>query len=193
VTESLWAVRASDLLSRTASSDPTPGGGSIAAVTGALGVGLMQMAVAVTADDGLDHLAARLDELQSRVVPAADSDVQDFEAVMSAYRLPRDDDAARAERQHAIEAATVGATERPLDLVAALVDALELSHELEPVVKRGIVSDVLAGRDLVVGSARAAIRTADINLGQLDRLGSDRGPALRERRDALVQRLEEAA
>jgi hypothetical protein len=60
-------------------------------------------------------------------------------------------------------------------------------------VKRGIVSDVLAGRDLVVGSARAAIRTADINLGQLDRLGSDRGPALRERRDALVQRLEEAA
>ena len=58
--QSLWSVRADELLARTTSADPTPGGGSIAAVTGALGVGLMQMALAVTGDPArAEHVARR--------------------------------------------------------------------------------------------------------------------------------------
>lgn len=193
MSESLWAVPASDLLSRTASSDPTPGGGSISAITGAFGVGLLRMAVAVSGDPSLDAMDARLTALQERVVPAADADVRDFESLLAAYRLPREDDAQRARRQEAIETASVRATEGPLDLVEALAEALELSHELEPLVKPGVVSDVFAGRDLAAGAARAAVRTADLNIGQLERFSSPRAAELRTRRDRLADRVEAAA
>ncbi|AYG04898.1 cyclodeaminase/cyclohydrolase family protein [Gryllotalpicola protaetiae] len=191
--DSLWAARAEDLLNRTASADPTPGGGSIAAICGAFGVGLVQMALAVTGDAALDAQAARLAALQEGIRPAADGDVADFSAVMSAYKLPRADDAARAVRAAAIEAASIGATERPLALAAAFVDAIALSREVEPLVKASIVSDVLAGRDLVIGAARAAIRTADINIAQLERLSSPAAAGLRGRRIAIETQLEELA
>lgn len=191
--QGLWTIRTSELLARTASSDPTPGGGSIAAITGALGVGLIQMALSVTADPELDAMSERLSALQERIVPAADADVADFESLMSAYRLPRSDDAEREQRQHAVETATIGATERPLALITALVTAVELSRDLEPAVKPAILSDVIAGRDIVIGAAWAAIRTADINLAQLDRSHSAAAPRLRQARDELARRLQEAS
>jgi len=190
VTESLWAARADELLRRTASADPTPGGGSVAAIAGALGVGLLQMAVAVTADLGLEGHAARLAQLQEAIVPAADGDVEDFTAVLAAYRLPRGDDAQREARSREIEKASVAATERPLALAETFADALALSHQLESLVKPTIKSDVLAGRDVILGAARAAVRTADINIGQLDRLSSPSAPQLHARRDAVLVSLE---
>jgi formiminotetrahydrofolate cyclodeaminase len=191
--QGLWAIRASELLSRTASSEPTPGGGSIAAITGALGVGLMQMAIAVTADPRLDAPTSRLDALQDLIVSGADADVADFENLMSAYRGPRSNPAEQERRQQAIDTATIGATERPLALIAALIDAVELSREVEAAVKAGIVSDVIAGRDIVIGAAWAAIRTVDINIAQLDRSHSVRAPDLLQTRDELARRLQEAS
>ncbi|PWJ48155.1 Formimidoyltetrahydrofolate cyclodeaminase [Quadrisphaera granulorum] len=193
MSQSLWALSVADLLERTASSAPTPGGGSVAAVTGALGVGLVQMAVAVTGDGALDHHTEQLTAVRERVAAAADGDVADFEHLMAAYRLPRQDDDDARRRREAIEAASVRATEGPLGLVEALLDAVDQSHVVEPLVKRGVVSDVLAGRDLALGAARAGLRTADINIDALERLSSEQVPGLRERRDALVERLEEAA
>lgn len=191
VSGSLWSASVEDLLSRTASADPTPGGGSIAAVTGAFGVGLLQMAVAVTDDSALDYCRLRLESLQELILPAADGDVQDFEALMSAFRLPRSDDAQRESRSRAVERTSIAATEGPLALAATLADALALSRELEPLVKQTIVSDVLAARDLIVGAARAAVRTADINLATLDRASSPAASELRTRRNAIVATLEE--
>lgn len=189
MSESLWNSSVHDLLTATASSAPTPGGGSVASVCGAFGIGLMQMAVAVTADDALAERAERLVALRSTVESAADGDVADFTVLMAAYGLPRKTDEERAARDRAIETASIAATERPLSLVAALVEAVNESRELESLVKPGIVSDVLAGRDLALGAARAAVRTADINIDQLERLGSTAAPQLREQRDSLVAQI----
>lgn len=193
VKTSLWEASASDLLMRTSSSDPTPGGGSIAAITGALGVGLMRMAVAITGGDALDRSAARLAALQERIADLADSDVRDFESLLAAYRLPSADDGARRQRNEAIQAAGITATEGPLALVEALGEALELSHRMEPTVKADVVSDVLAGRDIAAGAARAALHTADLNLEQLERLSAPRAAELRKRREDAGRRVEEAA
>ncbi len=195
MSESLWSVEVGDLLRRTASSDPTPGGGSVAAVAGAFGLGLVQMAIAVTDDQasghqGLAEHARRAQELRDEIVPAADGDVADFTALMAAYGLPRTDEEAKDRRRRQIEQATVEATHRPLALVGALVESVQLSLVVEPLVKKTIVSDVLAGRDLLVGAARAAIRTVDINLTALERSSSPAAPDLRARRDQLVAALE---
>jgi len=190
VNESLWRLGAGELLRRTAAADPTPGGGAVAAVAGALGVGLMQMAVAVTGCAELERHASRLATLQSIIVPAADADADDFTAVMSAYRMPRGSDIQRQERSRQLEQVSIAATEGPLTLAETLTGVLEISRELEPLVKPSILSDVLAGRDLVLGAARAAVRTADTNLDQLDRLSSQAVAELRQRRDAVVAKLE---
>jgi len=165
----------------------------VAAICGSLGVGLMQMAVAVTGDTALEQHAGRLASLQQAIVPAADGDVHDFDAVMAAYRLPKGDAAEVAARASAIESTSIAATERPLNLVAHFIDALALSHELDALVKPRVISDVFAGRDVVLGAARAAIRTADINIDQLDRASSPAVSGLRARRDALVSMLEETS
>lgn len=191
--ESLWSVSTGELLTRTASAEATPGGGSIAAITGAFGLGLVQMAIAVTDDVDLVPHRTRADDLLAQIVPAADGDVADFTALMAAYGLPRADETEQAVRKRAIEDATVLATDRPLELLGAFVEALRLSVTVEPLVKRTIVSDVLAGRDVLVGAARAAVRTADINLRALERSGSPAAAALRSRRDSLVAEVEAQA
>ncbi len=88
--------------------------------------------------------------------------------------------------------ASIAATDRPLTLVAKFIQALTVSHEVESLVKASIVSDVLSGRDVIGGAARAAVRTADINIDQLDRLCSSVATTLRARRDDLVTALDEA-
>lgn len=154
----------------------------------------MQMAVAVTGSGAVfERHGSLLASLQQRIVPAADADVQDFGAVISAVRLPRGDDRQQGARLQAIEAASIAATEGPLSLVAVFVEALALSHDVESVVKASVVSDVRAAREVIAGAARAAVLTADTNIDQLDRLRSPAGPELRARRDTLVTALEDAS
>lgn len=192
MSESLWSLPAAELLRRTASREPTPGNGSIAAVTGALGIGLVLMAVRIT-DDASDGLVERGETILSRAMAAADRDVAAFGSVMDARGMPEDDPAAREARATAVEHATVAATEGPLDLAATLVDALSLAAEAEPIVKPALVSDVLAGVDLIGAAARAALRAADLNLDVLEGDGSSGAAALRTRRDALAAALARSA
>jgi formiminotetrahydrofolate cyclodeaminase len=190
----LWVSTAEQLLQRTSSADPTPGGGAIAAVMAAFGAGLVHMAIEVTVSrpegaaggsaalaDGLGRAGA----LQASMVAAADADVAEFDALMAAYRLPRESDEQRLARQRAIDAATVTATNGPLGLAELSMAGVALGAEVEPLVKPTIVSDVHAGCDLLRGAALAALRTADINLAALEERGHPQAPALRERRNAL--------
>lgn len=186
MSESLWTASGDELLRRTASADPTPGGGSIAAHAASLGAGLVLMAIDVTLGaKGTDEdAAAALREARTHgegilatLHAAVDADVEVFEALMDAYRMPRGDDAERADRTAAIRVETVVATVTPLDVADAALEAVAFSRSVEPLVKPGVRSDVLAGRDLLLGAARAAIRTADVNLA-----GLDGEPALHERR-----------
>lgn len=187
---------AEQLLQRTSSADPTPGGGAIAAVTAAFGVGLVHMAIEVTVaapvsspsdSDALLDGRRRAADLQAAIAAAADADVDEFDALMAAYRLPRDSDEQRRARQRAIDEATITATLGPLGLAELAVVAVGLGAEVEPLVKPTIVSDVQAGCDLLRGAALAALRTADINLLALEQRGHPEAPGIRERRDAAYR------
>jgi formiminotetrahydrofolate cyclodeaminase len=122
-------------------------------------------------------------ELQSKVVQAVDRDVVEFDALMAGYRMPRESEAERATRRRVIDDATVTATIGPLGLAGAAIDGIRLVNEIEPLIKRSIVSDAQAGRDLLRGAALAALRTVDINLVTLEAGAHREAPALRRRRD----------
>lgn len=171
--ESLWDWSLSELRAATASAAPTPGGGSVAAVTGVLGASLLVMAVEVTlrsdkrrpdAAHDLPAARERLLGLSEQMAAAADADVATFENLMAGYQMPRGSDAEKALRRKAIRSAAIEATEIPLALAECCASAIEQADALEKAVAPTITSDVLAGRDLLVGAAGAALRTVAINL-----------------------------
>lgn len=181
----LWNLTARELADQTASAAPTPGGGSVAAISGALGASLIRMAIAITAKKTesaeLSSIAERLDAASETIALGADEDVAMFDELMAAYRLPKETEHEKAERQCVIEAAAVKATRAPLRAATAMVDAMEVASEARDAAARNVVSDVFAGVDLLAGAVRAALHTVDINLPQLS--DDDRATYQRERDD----------
>ena len=122
----------SQLLAALASPDPTPGGGTAAAIAGAMGTSLLVMVAGLAksrnnTDDEKAALAkarAAIEPITARLTELADADAAAFDEVMAAYRLPKATDEEKAARTQAIQAALRGATEVPLETLRACADAL---------------------------------------------------------------------
>src|SRR5215204_6965693 len=120
------------LLAALASPDPTPGGGTAAAIAGAMGTSLLLMVSGLAkSKNNLDEekaaLAAAksaLEPVTSRLIELADADTGAFNDVMTAYRLPKATDEQKAARTGAIQVALRRATEIPLETLRACADAL---------------------------------------------------------------------
>lgn len=169
---SLWDLSAAELLERTASADPTPGGGSVAAITGALGLGLVCMALEVSArrrdaapelTDLLDRARALLDGLKLH----PDADVLAFQGYMAALALPKVNAGQQEARRMSIQEAALAATEAPLAAARELLLALVIAREAARLAHRQIVSDVGAGAALLGAAVQATLLSVDINLGSL--------------------------
>jgi formiminotetrahydrofolate cyclodeaminase len=171
MSESIWDLSLRAALSQTASASPTPGGGSIAPVTSSFGLGLVLMALEVSANkqpsaaltDSLTQGRSQLNEIAAFV----DRDVAVFQAYMTALRLPKESDAEKAARDEARAAASLDAARTPLQAAEACLRALVFTHGAAPRVHKNVWSDLLAGADLLIGSLKAVLRTVDINLPML--------------------------
>jgi formiminotetrahydrofolate cyclodeaminase len=193
---SLWELNAGELLARTASGDPTPGGGSVATMTGALGLGLVCMALEVSARrrSAAAEVTALLAEARTfleRLKAHPDADVAAFEAYMASLALPKADDAQRAERARATGKAALGATQVPLAAARDLLGALHLAERAAGVAHRSIVSDVGAGAFLLGAAVQATLLNVDINLSSLP--PGARDSALNERTELAAESLNLAA
>jgi methenyltetrahydrofolate cyclohydrolase len=188
VSESLWTRGLAEFRDAVASTEPTPGGGSVAMVSAALGAGLVVMALEITArkpesDAAAAELAGLLAEgrrLLAELSRHADEDVAVFRAYMSAFRLPRGTDAEKAARKQALQQATVDATRVPLAGARSCLEGLELAGRAAPASAIQVVSDVGAGAALLGGAVTAVLLNVDINLPGLgdsvmkQELGADR-------------------
>jgi methenyltetrahydrofolate cyclohydrolase len=163
------------LLAALASPEPTPGGGTAAAITGAMGAALLVMVAGLAksknnTDDEKASLAtarAAIDPLARRLADLADADAASFDAVMAAYRLPKATEDDKAARTHAIQAALRGATEVPLETLRACVNALEHGRIVAEHGNRSAESDVGVAIGLLKAAATGAAANVRINLGGL--------------------------
>lgn len=122
---------------RLSSAAPAPGGGSIAALCGALSVSLSAMVAQLTSGKKgheaqgaqWDALAVRGQELKEAFLADVDADTAAFDGIMAAFALPKDTEAQRAARRAAVQAATLGATLVPLRVLQRSVDAIEAAGE----------------------------------------------------------------
>lgn len=181
---SLWELSAGDLLDRAASGDPTPGGGSVAAIAGALGLGLVCMALEITArhKQAPPDAAPLLEQVQTllaRLKTHPDADVTAFEGYMAALALPKADDAQKSVRGQAVQASGLVATQAPLTAARDLLAALRLAGQAATLAHRNIVSDVGAGAHLIGAALQATLLNVDINLSSLPE--HQRASALQDR------------
>ncbi|MEY4637421.1 MAG: hypothetical protein RJA55_3219 [Acidobacteriota bacterium] len=162
-------------LEALASPDPTPGGGTAAAMAGAMGTGLLVMVTGLaksktSSDAEKAALAAARQALQP-LIPAltelADADAAAFDQVMSAYRLPKATDNDKAARSAAIQAALQGATTVPLQTLRACAAAMAHAETVAGDGNRSAVSDVGVAIGLLEAAAAGAEANVRINLASV--------------------------
>ncbi len=164
------AARAQEelFLERLASGDPTPGGGSAAAYTGALAAALVTMVARTTlgkkkyaaAEAEMLAIIPRAEELRASLAEGVARDAAAFDAVLAAYRLPKETAGEQSARQQAIEAATLHASQVPLMVMRELVQVLELAAQVVAHGNLNALTDAASGAEL----AQAALRSASLNV-----------------------------
>ena len=172
-----------DLLDAFASNAPVPGGGSAAALAGALGVSLLVMAAGLPKSrtgapeeaTDLAEAAARLRPLRDSLVQLIDADSDAYRAVMAAMKLPKMADDEKLTRTAALQSALKEATDVPLDVMRAGQQALAGAVIVARNAYRVAASDVATGIELLGSCVRSAALSIDGNLMAI----KDRGYASR--------------
>jgi formiminotetrahydrofolate cyclodeaminase len=160
------------LLEALSSPEPTPGGGTAAAIVGAMGASLLVMISGLAksknnTDEDTRALAKARDQLQpltTQLTRLADADSASFNAVMAAYRLPKASDQEKAARSRAIQDALRGATVVPLDTLRACADALAQAQAVALHGNRAAASDAGVAVALIRAAAEGAYANVRTNL-----------------------------
>jgi formiminotetrahydrofolate cyclodeaminase len=170
------ALSLTDVLDAFASNQPVPGGGSAAALAGAVGASLFIMVAGLPKTrhgtheerEALTAAASRLRPLRDELASLVDRDSEAYTSVITAYRLPKSTEPERAARRQAIDAAMRTATEAPL---AAMRACERVMREAETVSTGGApsaASDVAVAIELLKTAARGAALNVDTNLAALN-------------------------
>ena len=158
-----------EYLRALASTAAVPGGGSAAALAGAMGCALVSMVAKLSRKRAADAAAARTledlvpeaDRLAERLLELSQEDVEAYRAVVQTRREHASDPKALAQ-------ASVRAAEVPLEAARAAARAIELQRRLEPLAWSVTASDAQAAGLLLQAGLRAALANVAINLPELE-------------------------
>ncbi|MAK26494.1 MAG: hypothetical protein CMA02_04395 [Euryarchaeota archaeon] len=175
-----------------ASSNPTPGGGSAAAVALGQAAALAVMVSELTlAKESLSDGWAISEQVKSVAEPflktgleLATSDSEAFDAVVASFRLPRESDEDKESRRDAIRAATLGAADVPYQTAMSAMQLLKLLPELAEKGNPNAASDVGVSALLASAALKGAIFNVEINLQSLP---AEMGMDMRENLPTLIE------
>ncbi len=187
----------------TAAATPTPGGGSVAALAGALAAALTQMVAGLTsgrkkyADVAQETavISRRAAALRERLTEKIAQDAQAFEALMDAYRQKELSDEQKSE---AIEKATLAAAQVPLEVAELSLETAELAAEIARIGNVNAATDAAAGALMAQAAVGAATLNVRVNVSDLkdEALAQnlrDQARLLQERVAEVVQLAQETA
>ena len=155
-------------LDQLASKASTPGGGSAAAIMGAMGAALISMVANLTVgkkkyedvEAEMQGFLEQSEALRTRLTGMIQADVDVFDKVMAAYGMARETEADKEQRSRAIQAALKEATDVPLACAQLCADVIELCR---PVAEKGNLN-VISDAGVAVLAAHAALRSAALNV-----------------------------
>ena len=196
-----------ELVDALASEAPTPGGGTAAALAGAMGASLAEMVAALTvakekyaaSHDAVRPIGEAAARTRERLLALAQEDSDSYDAVVAARRLPKETDVERTERARRMAEANRLAAEVPLRTAREAAGLLALLPELAEKGNPNAASDAGAAALLLEAAVQGALLNVAINLSgaqdagfaarlteEADRLGHEAG-RLRERVLAAVR------
>ena len=155
-------------LDQLASKASTPGGGSAAAIMGAMGAALISMVANLTVgkkkyedvEAEMQGFLEQSEALRVQLTGMIQADVDVFDKVMAAYGMARETEADKEQRSQAIQAALKEATDVPLACAQLCADVIELCR---PVAEKGNLN-VISDAGVAVLAAHAALRSAALNV-----------------------------
>jgi methenyltetrahydrofolate cyclohydrolase len=163
-------------LDELASSSPAPGGGSVAALAGALGAALTSMVCHLTigkkkyadVEEDMKSILSQSEILRGLFVALVDKDTDAFNKVIEAYALPKETEPKKALRAAAIRGATKEATLIPLEVMKHCIDALALAQQVAAKGNSNSVSDAGVSALMLYAASEGAALNVQINLNALN-------------------------
>ena len=176
MTEQLVEQPIGAFLDTLASKAPTPGGGSVAALSGAMAAGLVSMVCALTVgkqqyadvQEEATAISLQAENLRRELQELAQADIDIFSRLAGTYKLPRITEADAASRKAAIQTVTRQAAEIPLRTARASVALLPLCAPLASRGNRMVVSDIGVAVLLIRAAVQSALLNVEINLATLE-------------------------
>lgn len=166
------AALAQPFLDAVAEPTATPGGGSVAALAGALAASLGQMVAGLSRKkksqaahvEELTQAMAQLRAASQTLAEAIDRDAASYEAVLKAFKIPQEAAEDQRRRDEAIQLAARRAADVPLQVAEAAVALYENLGQLESISAASMRSDLRVGRLMAAAAARGALENIAINL-----------------------------
>jgi len=157
-----------DYINDAASNNPTPGGGSVSALVGALGSTMAQMAANFTVgkekfrdvEDEVQELLGRCKDACSRLLDLMEEDIAAYSIVTGAYRMPRETQEEKEARSAKIQEALTEAMQAPLEVCRQCLYLMQAGRSLAEVANPNLASDV----GVAAVFTRAAFQGAKLNV-----------------------------
>ncbi|HET9913841.1 MAG TPA: glutamate formimidoyltransferase [Anaerolineales bacterium] len=154
----------------------TPGGGSAGAYAGAMGASLVAMVAGVTigkkkyaeVEAQMQAIRVMAESLRKELTQAVDDDSSAFEAVMGAFKLPKETEEQQTKRNAAIHVATLNAARIPLRVAKDAVKVMELACKCAREGNINAISDSMSGFAMSRAALTAAAYNVKINLNSLE-------------------------
>jgi methenyltetrahydrofolate cyclohydrolase len=155
-----------------ASAQPTPGGGSTAALSGAMGAALASMVCRITlGKEAYNHVRQEIEELlgkteylRNRFQQLIQEDIEAYGHLSATYKLPRETDEERKYRTDMIQRQLVGAALVPLEVVESAAELIKSCQRIAEIGSSTVLSDVATGAILASCSGKGAAFMVRINL-----------------------------
>ena len=165
-----------DVLRSIASSEPTPGGGSVAALSLAHAHSLSLMVARLTLakekwEEGHDAAKASIELSEPALEEAillAISDSEAFQSVMSAYRLPKETEDEKKQRSEEIRNATIGAALAPLNTASSAQKLLSNLEKQSAACNPNALTDLASASEMALSAAKIASLNVRINLEYIE-------------------------
>lgn len=164
-----------EFLDKVACSDPVPGGGSIAALDGALASALATMVARLTvgkkgyevSEEVMQHAQTITVRLLDEFIVLIDKDSEAYNAVFACFKLPKTTDEEKAARSAAIQEATRQAALIPLEVARKALDMMSTIADVARLGNRNAVTDACVAMMSARSAVLAALLNVRINLGSL--------------------------
>lgn len=160
------------ILAMSASDAPTPGGGSVTAMIGALGTAMTAMVGNLTVgkekyravEGEAKEITGMAYYLIYRLEKMVAADIEVFNNYMAAYKLPRNNEQEKAKREAALQEAAKAATKVPLQTAKVLLEALSLTERMSKIGNKMVISDAGVAAYTIEAAINAVLLNVDINL-----------------------------